>query len=307
MLVDTRYTEIGNGLLESVNAYSESWESCIREFSMAVTEITEHDWFYKNYTCVVSAFHLGISNWYGNTILRKYGENPIKQRYATAWEIVLSHVFHISRKYFNRIEAPDQIIWAISEITAVLILADNKLLKLWGEDYILHVDSLTGYPQLFELENDLITLYENREDFKSYLNIAIQIAKESDFGKTVSYENSASIWLLTSIPKNFNNQPTPVAIGWSDVIENSLSVNLVEPLNYQNRGWWTFTDKNWTRKGEYYILLVPIIWHQSQGGNFSWDFNGARIYVGNGSIPIKLKIESANIIFSLDQFNKVFL
>ena len=149
-LVDKRYREIGNGLRKSANDYSAAWEPCIQEFSDVVTEITQHKWFYKNYTCVVSAFHLGLSNWYGNKITRHYGEDPVKQRHVTAFEIVLSHVFHISRKYFNRIEVPDQIIWAISEISALLILEDSRLMKLWDDNNIKEI----GYSQLKELEKN---------------------------------------------------------------------------------------------------------------------------------------------------------
>ena len=80
-----------------------------------------------------------------------------------------------------------------------------------------------------------------------------------DFIIPVLPENTASLWLLSSIPTNFATQPTPTVIGWKNIINYSLSIDLVEPLNYQSRGWWTFTDKPWVGQGEYYILFVPSL------------------------------------------------
>jgi hypothetical protein len=301
-LVNKRYREIGNGLRRSANDYSAAWEPCIQEFSNVVIEITQHNWFYNSYTCVVSAFHYGLSNWYGNKIIRHYGEDPVEQRYVTAWEIVLSHVFHVSRKYFDRIEAPDHIIWAISEITALLILEDNRLLELWEGDSVPF--SSIGYNQLKELEIKLRNAYADNTNFKDYLQAAIQLAKETDIGIDFTSPLTASFWLLDSIPEDFSRQPTPTAIGWNIVIDDSLSVDLLEPINYQGGGWWTFSNKEWEGKGEYYILFVPIV--GTANGSFAWMFNEARIYVENDSIPIKLEIDSSNISFPLDKFKKLF-
>jgi hypothetical protein len=302
-LVNERYQEIGNGLRNSAIDYSAAWEPCIKEFSNVVTELTQYDWFYKSYTCVVSAFHYGLSNWHGNKITRHYGEDPVEQRYITAFEIVLSHTFHISRKYFNKIEAPDHIIWAISEITALLILEDDRLIKLWGNDLVR--SNSIGYPQLRGLEKKLRIAYTANADFNDYLKTAIQLAKEMDMDFNIYVEPDASIWLLASIPEDFNIQPTPIAIGRDIIIDNSLSVDLVEPVNYQDRGWWTFSNTSWSDKGEYYILFVPMKWADDLS-SFTWMFNEAQIYVGDDSYPVKIDIESSNINFPLDQFKKLF-
>jgi len=302
-LVNRRYQEIGNNLKKSTYDYSAAWESCVKEFSDVVTELTQHDWFYNGYTCVVSAFHFGLSNWHGNIITRRYGENPIDQRMTTAHEIILSHVFHISRKYFNEIEAPDHIIWAISEITAVLFLEDNRLMKLWGDNFV-PSDGISGYHQLQQLEKRLRNAYANKTSFLNYLHTAIQLAKEMniDFSKPVVPENTASFLLFASVPENLR-QSTPVAIGQNIIIDNSLSVDLVEPINMQDRGgWWAFSRNRWEGKGEYYILFVPLRW--SADGSFTWVLTEAQIYVGNDSIPIKQKIDSSNISFPLGQFKK---
>jgi hypothetical protein len=304
--VDNRYREIGNGLKRSVNDYSAAWEPCIKEFSDVIKEVTQHDWFYNSYTCVVSAFHVGLSDWHGNKITRRYGEDPVEQRYTTAFELVLSHVFHISRKYYDTVEAPDHIIWAISELSALIILDDSRLVKLWSDNYV-PFHSI-GYLQLQELELKLRIAYKNSADFMDYLQAAIQLAKEMNRDFTSPYpENTASIWLVSSMPDDLR-QLIPTAIGRSTIIDNSLSVDLVEPINYQDRGgWWGFSNKAWTaEKGEYYILFVPMRWLDN--GGFGWELNEAQIYVGDDSIPVKFKIDSSasSIGFSLDQFNRLF-
>jgi len=305
--VDNRYREIGDGLEKSINDYSVSWESCIKEFSDVVTEITEHNWFYNSYTCVVSAFHGGISNWYGNTITRRYGVDPIKQRMVTAQEIVLSHVFHISRKYYDRYEAPDHIIWAISEITAILILEDNRLMQLWGDGAV-PSSGISGYHQLTELVIKLRRAYKDNSDFLNYLQSAVQLAKEMnrDFSQPMQpVLPDTSLWLIPSIPEDLR-QINPAAIGRSIIVDNSISVDLFEAFNYQDSGgWWSWSNKEWTGKGEYYVLFLPMKY--AADGSFTWLLNEAQIYVGDDSVPIKLEMETTNITFSLDQFKRLFL
>jgi hypothetical protein len=175
-LVNDKYSEIGNQLSESALTYSSSWEQITDDFSFIVKDITGCDWFYSNYICVVSAFHPGVSNWYGNKIIRKYGENPIKQRRITAHEIVLSHIFRVCRVYYSQSEINDASLWEIAEITAVLILDDNRLLKYW-DDYVppKNYFSKSNYPQLANLEDKLRVAYRDRNDFKEYLKNAVQI------------------------------------------------------------------------------------------------------------------------------------
>jgi hypothetical protein len=299
--VNKRYREIGNGFRKSANDYSAAWEPCIKEFSDIVSEITQHDWFYGSYTCVVSAFHYGLSNWHGNKIARHYGEDPVEQRYVTAFEMVLSHTFHISRKYFNEIEAPDHIIWGISEIMALLILEDDRLTKLWGNNSAR--SSSIGYPQLKGLEKKLRNAYTGNEDFKDYLQTAIQLAKEMDMDFSIPVMDDASFWLLDSIPEDLM-QITPIAMGSNIIFDNSLLVDLVEPFNYQEiGGWWGFTNNKWAGKGEYYILFIPM---ETADVGYRWVLGEAQVYVGNDFNPIKLKIDSSNISLSLDQFKKLF-
>lgn len=181
-LVNIRYNQIGNALQESVLAYAESWEPAIKDFSSVVTEITGYYWFHRKYVCVVSAFHPGVSNWSGNKIIRIYGEKPIEQRRITAHEIVLSHIFQIVRKNYGRSEVDDNSVWKIAEITTVLILDDDRLLKYWGEGYVPPNNwfSRSNYPQLANLENTLRTIYANRNDFDEYIETAIHFAKNSE-------------------------------------------------------------------------------------------------------------------------------
>jgi len=300
ILVNNRYQEIGNGLKQSVKDYSLAWESIINEFSDIVIELTQHEWFYDNYVCVVSAFHIGLSNWYGNKVTRLYGVDPIEQRGITAFEIVLSHVFHISRKYYNIEDVPDHVIWGISEITAMLILEDNRLMKLWGNNY---TPSVSGYHQLAELERKLRNAYSENEGFLNYLHTAINLAMEmnTDFSKSLIPETNAAFFITNSIPEEVI-QLIPTAIGWGNINDGLLNVNLFEPLNFQDRGgWWTFSNSRWAGNSEYYIFYIPMQW-SDDGSFFRWVLNETLIYVGNGTDPIKTKIESTSISYSLEQF-----
>ena len=179
-LVDKVYTEEGAALSGSTSAYSASWEVVIGTFSKIVPAITGHDWFYEKYVCVVSAFNPGVSSWYGNKIVRKYGEDPIKQRRITAHEIVLSHVFHIARLYYAKDEIEDRQVWKFAEISAVFVLNDGSLAQLWPwftppAEYF----SKTNYPQLAEVERSLAPLYKARKSFKEYLDRSMLVLKNN--------------------------------------------------------------------------------------------------------------------------------
>ncbi len=159
-IVDKVYAEEGAALSGSTSAYTASWEVVIGTFSKIIPVITGHNWFYEKYVCVVSAFNPGVSSWYGNKIVRKYGEDPIKQRRITAHEIVLSHIFHIVRLSYTKDEIDDRQVWKFAEISAVFVLNDGSLAQLWPwfkppAEYF----SRSNYPQLAELERTLATLY----------------------------------------------------------------------------------------------------------------------------------------------------
>lgn len=179
-LVDKIYAEEGPALSASTSAYTASWDVVIGTFSEIIPAITGHAWFYGKYVCVVSAFNPGISSWYGNKIVRKYGEDPVKQRRITAHEIVLSHVFHIVRLYYTKDEIDDRQVWKFAEISAVFVLNDRNLVQLWPwfkppPEYF----SRSNYPQLAEVERALAPLYKARRSFKDYLDESMSVLKNS--------------------------------------------------------------------------------------------------------------------------------
>ena len=177
-LVKDRYEQKANEIIQSINDYDKSWELITRDFSNEIESLTNEKWFHNIYQCVVSPFHPGISNWYGNKIIRKSGENPIEQRRITAHEIVLSEVFQICRKYYSKEQIDEWKVWAIAEITTVLLLDNQDLLQYWGS-YIPQQNyfSRSNYPQLAELEEHLRIAYKKRSNFKEYIDESVIIAK----------------------------------------------------------------------------------------------------------------------------------
>ena len=174
-LISVTYSQVQADLLRSVAEYAKSWESIILDFTRAVYKLTDHYWFYDQYICFISPFHGGVSNWYGNIILRHYKEDPIIQRRITAYEIVLSHIFHIVRKYYSKDVIDDMKVWAFAEITTTFILNEKELTQFWKWfKPPLNYFSKSNYPQLANIEDKLKVLYKGREDFKSYIIQAVK-------------------------------------------------------------------------------------------------------------------------------------
>jgi hypothetical protein len=65
-IVERRFQEDGGKVIAAKNEYTDLWRDLITTFTRVVMELTEHPWFYDRYRCVVSAFHPGLSDWYGN-------------------------------------------------------------------------------------------------------------------------------------------------------------------------------------------------------------------------------------------------
>lgn len=123
----------------------------------------------------------------------------------------------------------------------------------------------------------------------------------TDFSKSLIPETNAAFFITNSIPEEVI-QLIPTAIGWGNINDGLLNVNLFEPLNFQDRGGqWTFSNSRWAGNSEYYIFYIPMQW-SDDGSFFRWVLNETLIYVGNGTDPIKNKIESTSISYSLEQF-----
>lgn len=175
--VDKVYEKEIDSLKRSQSEYTNSWKPIIRRFSNQVVNFTDHPWFYSEYLCVVSAFHPGISDWYGNKVVRKYNEDPIKQRWTTAFEIVLSHIFHIVREDYSKDQLADSRVWAFSEITTSFILQDPKMVRsFWPWKKIrTNYFSKSNYPQLAGLEEKLRQIWGDRKDFHDYLSRSVPV------------------------------------------------------------------------------------------------------------------------------------
>jgi hypothetical protein len=177
-LAKTRYDKKMDEMIEAKKEYQSLWTVMIAPFSKTITKETGHSWFYEKYTCVVSAFHPGLTDWYGNTIAAKYNHTMLSKKRIVAHELALSHIFHIVRKYYTKQDIDDWKVWAFSEISAVFVLNHHDLIEYWPQfssnaTYF----SQSNYPQLVPLETELKELFEKRENFKDYLDQSVKALK----------------------------------------------------------------------------------------------------------------------------------
>ena len=175
---DQRYQKLGSFLPQVKDWYQQSWDEINNEFSGSVEEITGHSWKHKNYECVVSLFHQGISNWGGNKIVRGWGESPYKQRRITAHELLISHYFTITRDFFSQENLTDNQIWQLAEISAFALTGlEAKLTCFWPWDktgyYTNH-----NYPKLVDLQLKLKEPFLKRKSFDEYVKIGIREIKK---------------------------------------------------------------------------------------------------------------------------------
>jgi len=130
-IVDKQYYRLRNKLKDVKINYQKSWDQIDKQFFKRLEEITNFSVQYDHYYCVVSVFHIGISSWGGNKIVRKYDEDYLKQRKITAHEIIISHFFSLMNEKYPNIK-DDQKIWQLAEIFAFAVTAKDKIFtKLW--------------------------------------------------------------------------------------------------------------------------------------------------------------------------------
>lgn len=192
-LVNGRYKLAGSRIEAGQRQYTALWRTLLPDFSKVATEVTGHDWPYDEYVCVVSAFHRGLSNWYGNKIAARYDLPPGQKRRIVAHEILLSHVFHLARRYYSPEELNDRRIWAFSEVSAVFVLDDPRLRRFWpqtrlGGDWF----ARSNYPQLASLEKELKRIWDARGSFKDYLDTSVAVLRR--FERTHCEEPGGSSW-----------------------------------------------------------------------------------------------------------------
>lgn len=177
-LVTAQHQRLSHELDAAVIEYRMTWAPMIASFSDVVTEITGHGWFYEQYVCVVSAFQRGITSWYGNVVAGRYDLKPEMKRWIVAHEIILSHVFHITRKYYTKAELDDWKVWALAEISAVFVKDDKRLRPYWPDSALggSHFGK-SNYPQLGPLELELKAIYDSATSFKEYLDKSVPVLR----------------------------------------------------------------------------------------------------------------------------------
>lgn len=175
-LVENEYAEVISFMEKTKQQYKQSWDEIMIDFSKTIEELTV-PWFYDEYTCVITNFNPGISNWNGNTIGRWWKENPYTQRRITAHEILLAHYFSIHRNRFPDSGLTDQQIWALAEIAGFALTGlETRLKKFWPWDnrgyYTNH-----NYPHIVQLQEQLRDPFVNRKNFNEYIKKGIALAK----------------------------------------------------------------------------------------------------------------------------------
>lgn len=178
------YVERADAIKDSIRNNQEQWDEIISDFSKSVIEITQHPWCYNNYFCVISPVHFGASDWKGNKIVISCDlEGDMKSR-ITAHELVLSNIFQIVRKYYTEYMLSDWKVWAIAEITTVIILDNKTMLNFWRsfnppETYF----SNSNYPQLVGLERKFKSFYSSTPIFYEYIKLCVECLMDIEESK----------------------------------------------------------------------------------------------------------------------------
>lgn len=177
--LNKQYSALGNILKYTAKEYQKSWNKINCDFSLYIEKVTGYNWFYKNYYCVVSPTHAGISNWgYGNKVIRWWKENAYIQRRITAHELILSHYFEIYRHHFSQHKLSDGQVWALAEICAFTLTSlTPEVKKFWPWDtngyYYSH-----NYPQLVSLQKTMKSIFLSRRNFNDYIVKGIKLVEK---------------------------------------------------------------------------------------------------------------------------------
>lgn len=161
--------------------YQQSWNAIIEAFSLAVQDLTyPYPWEYDEYTCVLTHFSEGISNWNGTVIGRWWRENPYTQRRITAQELLIAHYFSIHRRYFPASGLHDDQIWQLAEIAAFALTGlEQRLKAFWPWDTSGYT-AAHNYPFLIELQENLKQPFINRKSFQEYIESGIALIRHHE-------------------------------------------------------------------------------------------------------------------------------
>lgn len=106
-------------------------------------------------------FCSGTSDWFGTNISIHAFDYKLNSSawYATLlWETILALTFHQIRSKYPKEDLPDNIVWAISEMTSCAII-NCDFPVIWK----------MGYTQLFPHQENIMTLYKSKQNFSDFL------------------------------------------------------------------------------------------------------------------------------------------
>jgi len=176
-IVNSTYKKIKPYISKTKDMYQESWNEIIDDFSKTVAELTV-PWFFDEYFVVVTNFNMGLRDPKGDKIGRWWKENPYTQRRLTAYELIQAHFVEIHRRLYKESGLDNSQIWALAEIASnALTGLEDGLKKHWIWDnkgyYTDH-----NYPQLVELQKQLLDPYLNKKSFAEYVEKGIELVKQ---------------------------------------------------------------------------------------------------------------------------------
>jgi hypothetical protein len=176
---ERKYQKIQPFMENSLHLYQSSWSKILKEFTTLVEEKTNASWKYKDYYCVVSAFHQGISNWGGNTIVRKWSIHPDVQRPVTAHELVLSHFWTILDEHLEAGVWEDEEKWKYCEIFSWCLLGlEKEFHKFWP--WLLAKDRWPldhNYPEIIPLQKKIGAMHGEYDNFREFLEGVLKVKK----------------------------------------------------------------------------------------------------------------------------------
>ncbi len=167
-------------LVSTQKSYQSHWDEINNTFFCTTEKITGFSWKHPKYECVVSLYHVGISNWGGPKIARIWKENPFTMRKITAHELLISHFFTIFNSHYIYFKISDREKWSLAEIFSWCLTGlEADMIKLWPwimvhEKYPLN----HNYPQLINWQKKIKNIYLKKQDFESFIEDSIRIIRK---------------------------------------------------------------------------------------------------------------------------------
>ncbi len=177
-LYDEKYLKDKQQLISKKKEFLKEWNKINDLFKQETENVVGLKWKHPTYKVIVSLFHPGVSNVFGNTVyLWIYDEWDTHLR-ITAHELLMTHIWQYFFKNFPHQEIFDNWnkYWSVNEITTTFILGiEQKLNNLWTERMKGYENFLQNYPQLAKNRDLLANEYNNRKSFKEFIDHALSL------------------------------------------------------------------------------------------------------------------------------------